>query len=114
MPLEPMKTGRIATGGFSGAGFSLWGLVRAGSTLPATKPHRLKPAPLKAASRWPPGFSFSAPVPPLALFTRQTRIAGLCNARAEHVQHTDVLPLPGDTAQFLVEILRVLARQFRH
>ena len=30
---------------FSGAGFSLWGLIVASREVLATKPHRLKPAP---------------------------------------------------------------------
>src|SRR5713101_5408462 len=60
------------------------------------------------------GLPFAAPIPPLALFGRQAPVARLGHGRAENIQTTDVLLLPGRPAKFFIELLGVLFRELRH
>src|SRR5271155_3503562 len=60
------------------------------------------------------GLSAAAPIPPLALFTAQPRIARLRHGRAEHVQAADIHRLAGFGAQALVQLFGILARELRH
>src|SRR5271155_3001083 len=60
------------------------------------------------------GLSLAAPIPPLALFTAQARVAGLRYCCAENIQAANIHRLPGSGAQALVQFFGVLARELRH
>jgi hypothetical protein len=49
------------------------------------------------------GFANAAPVPPLAFFQGQARIACLGYGRMEDVEHAWILALAGPTAEFSIE-----------
>jgi hypothetical protein len=60
------------------------------------------------------GLSLAAPVPPLALFGGQKRIARLCHSRGEDVLAADIDALAGGATEFLVEPGGILARKLLH
>src|SRR5262249_44627849 len=53
-------------------------------------------------------FPFAAPIPPLALLCRQSRIPRLRNRRAENIEHARVLPFAGHALQLAVQSRRLL------
>src|ERR1700749_46154 len=55
--------------------------------------------------------ALAAPIPPLALFGRQQRIAGLRNRGGENILAADVHALAGDAAELLIKPLRILLCQ---
>src|SRR5215510_15435692 len=59
-------------------------------------------------------FAPAAPVPPLTLFSRQERIPGLSDRCGENIQAADVVPLPGDAAEFGVKPSWILPAELRH
>src|ERR1700722_2116020 len=55
--------------------------------------------------------SAAAPIPPLAFFGGEQRVAGLGYGGLEGVEAADVDALAGDAAKFLVHLARILARE---
>src|SRR5271154_1692452 len=60
------------------------------------------------------GLSLAAPIPPLALFAGQARIARLRHGGAKNVEAADIHPLAGFGAQALVQLFGILTRELRH
>jgi len=58
--------------------------------------------------------SFAAPIPPLALFGGQERIARLRDGCGKNVQATDVLMLAGNTAELMVHLARIPTGELRN
>src|SRR5271156_4044924 len=60
------------------------------------------------------GLSLAAPIPPLALFTGQARIAGLRYRCGENIEATNINRLAGFGTEALVKFFGILAGQLGH